>query len=111
MKKIFLLLVVCMQVSSAVSAGTNNTFPTPIHLFKNLEAWRDMKFGLLMHLVLAASGALSKVGVCPEDLSWQVVQETCPERLRKEIMKPCKPLSTLQNSIPPNGQTQQKEAV
>ena len=72
MKKIiFFLLVVCMQVSSAVSAQEQQYFPDPIHLFKNLEAWQDMKFGLLMHWgAYSQWGIVESWSICPEDLSW-----------------------------------------
>lgn len=65
---IFFLFMVLVSVSKAQQAY----FPDPEPgIAERLEAWQDLKFGLLMHWgPYAQWGVVESWSICPEDLSW-----------------------------------------
>lgn len=61
-----------MLVSHNAHSQNQQYFPDPDTLVqKNLEAWQDMKFGLLMHWgTYSQWGIVESWSICPEDLGW-----------------------------------------
>ncbi len=65
------MLLFMMQALS-LSAQENEYFPDPDTAIQHrLEAWKDLKFGLLMHWgTYSQWGIVESWSICPEDLSW-----------------------------------------
>ncbi len=74
MKSIPLVLLIClllqMEVVSQTEADTYQ-WPTDSLVRKKLDAWQDMKFGVLITWGLySQKGILESWGLCPEDEDW-----------------------------------------
>ena len=71
LKKYLTILAIFIS-SNTINAQEQQYFPDPDTLVqKNLEAWQDMKFGLLMHWgAYSQWGIVESWSICPEDLSW-----------------------------------------
>lgn len=71
--KVFLTAIIFLSFCVLkLNAQEQQYFPDPDTLVqKNLEAWQDMKFGLLMHWgAYSQWGIVESWSICPEDLGW-----------------------------------------
>lgn len=74
MKKIYLLLFVLINITCyAQQHNQSDTYikPTDSLVLKKLDAWQDIKFGLLMHWgTYSQWGIVESWSICPEDEGW-----------------------------------------
>ena len=69
------LMTLCLLLQAFSLFGQNHPYtpdPNPV-IQQRLEAWRDLKFGLLMHWgTYSQWGIVESWSICPEDVGWAV---------------------------------------
>ena len=59
------------QDKEAVQRAKNYTAPTEKEVLENIDHWRDLKFGMIIHWgVYSQIGAIESWSLCPEDVWW-----------------------------------------
>ena len=66
------ILLLCVILPTGAYAGSQQYYPdADTTIQKRIEAWKDLKFGLLMHWGAYSQWSIVESwSICPEDLSW-----------------------------------------